>query len=502
MMESSPASASASHAAAPFPAENDPLHEVRIRSRSKEPHLLHANIVLTALTDVIASQGITASSPKPRITSAYFGALMIALDAATQHSADTLSGITHLLALILPQLAPTLLRAKAADIAPILLQLLDSQAETTAVAKSLLSCIAALLCALDAAAASAFHHSPFLHLFQALLVYSLDPRPKLRHLTQQRTAAVLAAFRSSQPQIRRQLMDAVLACSQREVQSMTGRECQEVLFLCGLLQLIGPMLTLQCRASLLELLLPVASGKGGSGSGGNTVLYVQVMRAVVALSGRDESSGVEVKYVLMLDRLLTAMRDAAPHSADSEANAVFASTTTAVLELLLAVDAVRAGQQLLPYFRHYSALLLSPKPTVVRVASQTMQTLLELAVTPHWLQTAIDDGEVAELVQAAEVSHLPSHSRAALCAAAATAMRCVMIACTTNDLYDPHDSSAELTAHSQGRRAQYGSLRLVLSLSPCRTLSAVPVSGSARLPLQERVAAGLPCHRRAFRCLP
>ena len=442
-MEASTVAASASHAAAPFPAENDPLHEVRIRSRSKEPHLLHANIVLTALTDVIASQGITASSPKPRITSAYFGALMIALDAATQHSADTLSGITHLLALILPQLAPTLLRAKAADIAPILLQLLDSQAETTAVAKSLLSCIATLLCALDAAPASAFHHSPFLHLFQALLVYSLDPRPKLRHLTQQRTAAVLAAFRSSQPQLRRQLMDAVLACSQREVQSMTGRECQEVLFLCGLLQLIGPMLTLQCRASLLELLLPVASGKGGSSSGGgNTVLYVQVMRAVVALSGRDESSdGVEVKYVLMLDRLLTAMRDAAPHSADSEANAVFASTTTAVLELLLAVDAVRAGQQLLPYFRHYSALLLSPKPTVVRVASQTMQTLLELAVTPHWLQTAIDDGEVAELVQAAEVSLLPSHSRAALSAAAATAMRCVMIACTTNDLYDPHDSS-------------------------------------------------------------
>ena len=395
-----------------FPAESDPLLEVRIRSRTKEPHLHHANVVLTALTDVLQSQGLTPSTPRAQVTTAYFGALMTSLDDAASHSADTLAGISHLLALIFPQLPPTILRAKAGDLAPVLLRLLSSHSDTAAVAKSTLTCIATLLSSLDpAASASTSLHSHFLHLFQALLVYSLDPRPKLRHLAQLRTSTLLRTHHSAHPHLPRTLMDTLQSFAEREVHSATGKEHLEVLFLCGLLQMVGETLTLSCRAFLLELLLTVPM-KGQ----GQSVLFVQVMRTVVALTEEEVGVGagegkVDVKWVVMVDRLLTALVDYVPHPADIEANTAFSSTVTTVLTRLARAHPIKAGQQLLVYLDVYSGLLLSPKPTVVRIASQTLSRLLHAVVQAEWIQSAISEqsGEVQTLIKAAQVS---SHNSA------------------------------------------------------------------------------------------
>ena len=391
-----------------FPAEHDPLLEVRVRNRTKEPHLHHANVVLTALTDVLHSQGITNTTPRPLITTAYFGALMTSLDDAASHSSDTLAGITHLLALIFPQLPPSILRAKAADLSPVLLSLLSTHSDTAAIAKSTLSCIATLLSSLDPAPTASLH-TRFVHLFQALLVYSLDPRPKLRHLAQQRTSSLLHSFHAAQPHLPRTLTDALQSFAEREVHSATGREHHEVLFLCGLLQQVGSTLPLACRAFLLELLLTVPMK-------GQAVLFVQVMRTVVALTegggAEGESQGdvkADGKWVTMLDRLLSALVDYAPHPSDIDANAAYSSTVTAVLTRLADADAIKAGVQLLLYFAVYSALLLSPKPTVVRLASQTLGRLLHAAVQAEWIQAAVSEqsGEVQTLVKAAEVSSIP-----------------------------------------------------------------------------------------------
>ena len=186
-----------------------------------------------------------------------------------------------------------------------------------------------------------------------------------------------------QPQLPRALMDALQAFAEREVHSVTSKEHHEVLYLCGLLQLIGDLLTVQCRGPLLELLLTVPMK-------GNTVLYVQVMRTVVALTGKSDGGQADLKLLVLIDRLLTALLDFAPHQSDIEGNAAYAETVVALMGRLGKVHATKAGQQLLAYFELYSGLLLSPKPSVVRIAAQTLSRTLHAggaaAVDPddHW----------------------------------------------------------------------------------------------------------------------
>ena len=139
---------------------------------------------------------------------------------------------------------------------------------------------------------------------------------------------------------------------------------------------------------------------------GNSVLFVQVMRSVVALTADDGGeSKVDAKAVLLLDRLLTALVDFAPHPSDIDANTAYSASVTSLLSRLARVNPSKAGKQLLVYFEVYSGLLLSSKPTVVRIASQTLSRMLHGAVQPQWIQTVIGDdtGELQSLIKAAEV---------------------------------------------------------------------------------------------------
>ena len=395
----------ASHAAV-FPAENDPLLDVRIRARSHEPHIQHANIVLTALTDVIQAQGITHTSPRSAITTAYFGALMLSIEQRAKHSADTLAGIAHLLALIFPQLPASVLRAKADDISPLLLELLEQHADTTAIAKSTLACIATLLTSLDPSPATYTTHPTHLHLYQSLLVYSLDPRPKLRHLAQSKLTAFLAtAYPPAGQPPPRPLMDGLVVFARREVGGGGGGS--EVLYLCGLLQLIAPSLTLTCAGQLMELLLSLPLKQ-------NTILLVQAMRTLVALADRHpppptsqppSSHKVEAKYVVMLDRLLAALTTLLPHTSDIEANTAYLHCVERLVALLAAVDGVRGGGVVLRYVDVLTPSLLSAKPTVVRLTSQTMARLLQSGIKADWVRDVQVRGgeEVERLLKACEV---------------------------------------------------------------------------------------------------
>ena len=383
-----------------FPSENDPLLDVRIRGRSKEPHIHHANIVLAALTDVIQAQGITAASSRSAITTAYFGALMLSVEQRAKHSADTLAGIAHLLALVFPQLPASVLRAKAEDIAPLLLQLLEQHADTTAIAKSTVTCIAALLASLDASTAT-YLHAANLSLYRALLVYSLDPRPKLRHLTQSKLAALLASFAANGQQPPRPLMDALLSFAQREVEAVEGKESSEVLYLCGLLQNTAPSLTLTTAGHLMELLLSLPLKQ-------NSILLVQVMRTVVALADRPPVQAplkVETKHVVMLDRLLAALTALLPHPSDIDANTAYLYAVERLVALLSSMDGVRGGGRVLRYVEVLTPSLLSAKPTVVRLTANAMARLLQSGVTAEWVRDTQARGgdEVERLLKACEV---------------------------------------------------------------------------------------------------
>ena len=380
-----------------FPSENDPLIEVRIRSRSNEPHIRHANIVLTALTDVIQAQGITAASSRSAITTAYFGALMLSIEQRNKHSADTLAGIAHLLALIFPQLPASVLRAKAEDITPLLLQLLEQHADTTAIAKSTLTCIASLLASLDPSSAT-YLHTANLSLYRALLVYSLDPRPKLRHLTQSKLSLFLASFAANNQPPPRPLMNALLSFAQREVEAVEGKESSEVLYLCGLLQSTAQTLALTCAGHLMELLLSLPLKQ-------HTILLVQVMRTLVALADRPAVEKVEVKHVVMLDRLLTALTALLPHPSDIEANTAYLYAVERLVALLSSMDAVRGGGRVLRYVEVLTPSLLSSKPTVVRITSHTMARILQSGIKADWIREiqARESDEVERVLKACEV---------------------------------------------------------------------------------------------------
>jgi len=400
-------SAPQSQHAVVFPSENDPLIDVRIRSRSQEPHIHHANIVLTALTDVIQAQGITAASSRSAITTAYFGALMLSIEQRSKHTTDTLAGIAHLLAIIFPQLPPSVLRAKAEDITPLLLQLLEQHADTTAIAKSTLACIATLLAALDPSAAT-YLHSANLSLYRALLVYSLDPRPKLRHLTQSKLALFLSSFTANNQQPPRPLMDALLSFAQREVEAVEGKESSEVLYLCGLLQTTAPTLTLTCAGHLMELLLSLPLKQ-------HTILLVQVMRTLVALADRPATAAaqkVEVKHVVLLDRLLTALTTLLPHPSDIDANTAYLHTVERLVALLATMDAVRGGSRVLQYVEVLTPLLLSSKPTVVRITSHTMARFLQSGIKADWVRDvqARQGDEVERLLKTCEVRYVDTHT--------------------------------------------------------------------------------------------
>ena len=399
--------ASAASHAVVFPADNDPLLDVRIRARSSEPHIHHANIVLTALTDVIQAQGITAASSRSSITTAYFGALMLSIEQRNKHSIDTLAGIAHLLALIFPQLPASVLRAKADDITPLLLQLLEQHADTTAIAKSTLTCIGSLLASLDPSAAT-YLHTANLSLYQALLVYSLDPRPKLRHLTQSKLALFLSSFPTSLTPTPRPLMDALLSFAQREVEAVEGKESSEVLYLCGLLQSTAQSLTLTCAGHLMELLLSLPLKQ-------NSILLVQVMRTLVALADRPAVTAgqkVEAKHVVILDRLLTALTALLPHSSDIEANTAYLYAVERLVALLSNMEAVRGGGQVLRYVDVLTPSLLSAKPTVVRLTSQTMARVLQSGIKADWVREvqAREADEVERLLKAYEVRNTDQHT--------------------------------------------------------------------------------------------
>ena len=413
-----------------FPSENDPLLEVRIRARSHEPHIAHANIVLTALTDVIQAQGITAASSRSAITTAYFGALMLSVEQRSRHSNDTLAGIAHLLAIVFPQLPASVLRAKAEDISPLLLQLLEQHADVTAIAKSTLTCIGTLLAALDPSAAT-YLHSANLSLYRALLVYSLDPRPKLRHLTQAKLALFLSSFTANSQPPPRPLMDALLSFARREVEAVEGRESSEVLYLCGLLQSTAHNLTLTCAGHLMELLLSLPLKQ-------HTILLVQAMRTVVALADRPvvlAVQKVEVKHVVMLDRLLTALTSLLPHPSDIDANTAYLYAVERLVALLSTVDAVRGGSRMLQYVEVLTPLLLSSKPTVVRITSQTMARLLQSAVKADWIREAHTSktNELERLLKACEVRSTHDNTRhRTQCWLVHVMIRTQM----TNDLYE------------------------------------------------------------------
>jgi ribosomal RNA-processing protein 12 len=160
-------------------------------SGADDPVQLQRVVVLSAITEAIREKGVDASP------TAYYGALMASLTAQRTggESDTTVAGATYLLALLLPHLPHSLLRAQAGDAAAVLLACQKNYADSSLVARQVLSCLPPMLAVQSEAAwgqitATKGGHS-LSQPWQVLLATMGDSRPKVRKAAQ---AAVLKAL--------------------------------------------------------------------------------------------------------------------------------------------------------------------------------------------------------------------------------------------------------------------------------------------------------------------
>ena len=160
-------------------------------SAADDPVQLQRIVVLSAITEAIREKGVEASP------TAYYGALMASLTAQRSggESDTTVAGATYLLSLLLPHLPPSLLRAQAGDAAAVLLVCQKNYADSSLVARQVISCLPPMLAVQTEEAwtritATKGGH-PLSQPWQVMLATMGDSRPKVRKAAQ---AAVLKAL--------------------------------------------------------------------------------------------------------------------------------------------------------------------------------------------------------------------------------------------------------------------------------------------------------------------
>ena len=107
-------------------------------------------------------------------------------------------------------------------------------------------------------------------------MFSLDPRPVIRHAARKPLFVLLNNFTDSPSGIPKLVIDIIVRFSLREINEATSKHCAPVLLLCGVLSEVLPLLVPAQNATILEPLLKLASG-------GNPRLLVQTLTTLEAL---------------------------------------------------------------------------------------------------------------------------------------------------------------------------------------------------------------------------
>lgn len=390
--------------------------------------MVQANVVLAAITDLLKERGIDSATTVVNPTH-YFGTLMVLLEQRDQHPPETIGAILYLLSVLMPQLPRAVVKSKSEMVAEVLISVLDKHAADAHVAKHVLECSAVVVGALvdlPAAAwaqASSSTHRNASKLLQVLLVYSLDHRPRIRRAGQEGVRDTIKAMYEHSvstcgaqgagvaPRIGlpKAVNDTVTQFCIREISQCTPKDCQVVLFLCGLLQSCIQYLSVAASGRIMEALLSMV-GKG------NSILVVQAMRTVDAFfihaceihlspasATGDEKS--REKFLHMASQLLNVLLTLKPHQNDQLASAAYLHTLkngvvhfTGALETAGEVGAagetLRASYAKVPELLELiGAGLLSPKVEVVKASSKAMSEILRKAVTKRMIESSIREAE-------------------------------------------------------------------------------------------------------------
>ncbi|CEO98342.1 hypothetical protein PBRA_006456 [Plasmodiophora brassicae] len=258
-----------------------------VRSRPTTP--VAAKAVLEAIGEVIAANGHEPSA------TAYFGALMSMLERAGETDTSMTEGVCYLLSSLLtssPGVPPAVLTAKSTDATEALLRTLQAHAQSSITTRHILTSLAVLSVHI---ARSSWTAPPQLRLLQSFLVFSCDPRPKIRKAACHAVRKLVEYLQTLPAAVSR----AALHCLLRDVQNDEDGGEQAALHVCGLLHSTGVINALPeaAAADLLEKLhdkalkAPVLA-----------LRVAQVVEVAVACSGRSQA------FLEGMLRLLTAQQ--------------------------------------------------------------------------------------------------------------------------------------------------------------------------------------------------
>eukprot|EP00455_Lapot_gusevi_P036269 TRINITY_DN402_c0_g1_i4.p1 TRINITY_DN402_c0_g1~~TRINITY_DN402_c0_g1_i4.p1 ORF type:complete len:1326 (-),score=405.61 TRINITY_DN402_c0_g1_i4:29-4006(-) len=368
------------------PEVDDPFQEVRIKAgRTNEPHMVRTKIILDAISEVIQPT---------RNPTAYLGAILASLQQQLSNEArqiESLPEMLYLFSLLIPKVAPAVLRNQLENIGQIFVAILEKGeiVEDAYAARHLLSCIGALLQALDSVSLS---QRTCVNLFKALLVYSADPRPKVRKNAQTWCSDVTKHIHDSNPSaFPKSLAESIRHYCVREISSCSPKDCTVALhLLSGYLQQSLKYLPRHAVVSpILEATLSLAKHAAS-----NAIFILTTMRCIeqfVATPLDNVEEKQRDQHVAYVESLCDVLFEQRPHFSEVEAaNAYIKALTSAVIAL--SDDRYytpRAGERMVNWLNISVEALLSDKNSVVEHTTKQLTLLLKQAIPLRMLKQTL-----------------------------------------------------------------------------------------------------------------
>lgn len=384
-------------------------------------------MILNAITEVITAQ--TNQDPEVISATAYFAALMSSLEQQEKHTAESTGAIAFLLSVIFPQVPPGVLHSKFEAIANLFLNILRQQSEEAYVTKSVLSCCSTVVSVLERAM---WAQQASCNLLQALLVFAVDERPKVRKEAQAGVVKAVAMATQERGGVPKQLAETIVKFCTREISQCTSKEAAIALYLCGLLSNLLPLLPPASTLAIFQPLLSLVPL-------GNAILTVQTMRVITSIAkadlgeaGRERSRSLSVfstksddtirtnrsntdgtgaskkkkrtdkiaeaaalgrphtqGVAALLQKLLTSVVPLKPHKDDAQAFVAYVQCTAASLGRMSREDPLSVKQVLPKMVQLLSEGLTSGKPSVCTATTKALRAIMTDCLNDQLLQQSL-----------------------------------------------------------------------------------------------------------------
>eukprot|EP01114_Cavostelium_apophysatum_P014421 TRINITY_DN3742_c0_g1_i8.p1 TRINITY_DN3742_c0_g1~~TRINITY_DN3742_c0_g1_i8.p1 ORF type:complete len:1306 (+),score=473.82 TRINITY_DN3742_c0_g1_i8:83-4000(+) len=333
----------------------------RFRVKSNmAPHDLRVSAVFSAVTAVIQEK------KGELIPASYFAVLLQSLVASETHDKpeEVLSATLPVLSFVLPRVSSAVIKVKFQDLARVLLILKERhQANgSSSLLKSLISCAGGLLA--GAQDPSIWSNSDFTQLFQGILLFTKDSRPKVRREAQFRLGDVLSncpsnTARNTVSLIVSQFFHKVV----NQFNAAKHETQQSVLYALDVIKGVFPLLSGNSVPSICESLFKLLNMK-------QPMLTALVMQSLESLfQNTDETSPTKLS-VDLVSKVIASLFEFQPNLSDTMATNAFAKVMTAAFVQYHSLDEKGCANKLADYF---TTLFLNFSSTDDAVAKCTVE---------------------------------------------------------------------------------------------------------------------------------